>query len=161
MSNSHSRSTADESLAGAASHGVSGSDAHQVHAADTDNTGSRMNRIDQDTGTDERAQLETLDRSGIIFGNLKRTADMAQTMDLDAILESRNVNRRSESYENRAAEATLLHQSKVNSLEIAERQQDHAQRVRFADANSTVQVALLGDMAEKLGEVHAMICRKA
>ena len=161
MANAQSRADTDQSQAGAGAHGVTGQDAHAVHASDMDVVGSRMQRDNQDIGSDERMSVENVDRSGIVFGNLKRTADQYQSLDHQALVDKAKHQAKLDSMEIQAAEQRLLHQAKVNSQEIAERNQDHAQRVRFADANSSVQIALLADMAEKLGEVHGIVCNNA
>ena len=160
MSNAKSTADTDQSQAGAGAHGVTGQDAHAVHAADMDVVGSRTQRDNQDVGADERAQLENMDRSGVNYANWKRTYDLHQTIDMQALTDKSKHQAKLDSMEIQAAEQRLLHQAKVNSQEMAERSQDHAQRVRFADANSSVQIALLGDMAEKLGEIHGRICTK-
>ena len=147
-----------QAQSGGGAHGATGQDAHSVHAADMDATGSRVNRIDQDTGTDERYNVESADRSSMAWLNVKRTYDLHQTMDMQALTDKSKHQAKLDSMEIQAAEQRLLHQAKINSQEMAERSQDHAQRVRFADANMSVQVALLGDMAEKLGAVHAAVC---
>ena len=152
-------SNADTAQAGAGAHGATGQDAHTVHDAQFDAGSSRAQDVDKDTGSDERIEVEGVDRSGLNFLNMKRTYDLHQTFDSDAIHAARGTARRSEAYENRAAEATLLHQSKINSQELAERQQDHAQRVRFADSALTVQVGLLTDMAEKLARIERAVCK--
>lgn len=159
MAETNARANADVAGAGAKEHTVQGTDAHGVH--DYDVTGMRMQRVDQDTGTDERYNVESADRSTIGWLNAKRTYDWAQTLDSDALLDKKKHQAKLDSMEVQAAEQRLLHQAKINSLEIAERQQDHAQRVRFADAMGVIDVALLGDMAEKLGAIHAVVCSKA
>jgi hypothetical protein len=42
-------------------------------------------QVFEDIGAGERGAIDNADRGGIIFGNLKRTADQAQTMDLSII----------------------------------------------------------------------------
>ncbi len=158
---SGSASTADIAAAsaqGAAAGAQTGmsQDSRNSYQADLASVSGRVADFVKDTGTDERFQLETADRSSTTWLNSKRTYDLHQTWDADGMHAARGAARRSEAYENRSAEQTLLHQAKINSQEIAERQQDHAQRVRFADSALTVQVALLTDMAEKLGEIHSM-----
>lgn len=41
--------------------------------------------LQEETGMGERAQLDNADRSGLLFGNAKRTADLAQTIDIGTI----------------------------------------------------------------------------
>jgi len=150
------------SVAGAAGHEASGTDAEITHgdARTTRDRGfdTQFSRENADINVEEQAALHGMQQSQVWAANSKRTYDLHQTWDADQIHAARGTARRSEAYENRSAEATLLHQSKMNSQELAERQQDHAQRVRFADSALTVQVALLTDMAEKLSRIEAAVC---
>lgn len=102
--------------------------------------------VDKDTGADERYEMMGADGADAWRWNGKRTYDLHQTLDTDSIL------------------ATRKHQSKLDSLELAEREQrirhiegEFNQRMRHSDrmdaiSNSTI-AALLGDMAEKLGKI--------
>lgn len=115
----------------------------------------------QDTGTDERYEVESADRSAAWFQNGKRTYDLHQTMDTDSILQQRK------------------QQAKLDSLELAEREQrirhteaefnqrmklasaDDTQRLRHADrmdaVSNSVIAGVLGDMAEKLGRIEKAV----
>lgn len=90
---------------------------------------SRVSDFDKDTGTDERMEVGGADRSDAWFQNGKRTYDLHQTLDTDAILASRKNSAKLDSMEIAEREQRLAHQAKVNSLEIAEREQ----RIRHAD----------------------------
>lgn len=108
--------------------------------------GSIVTDNDKDVGADERYEEMGADRADAWGWNGKRTYDLHQTLDTDSIL------------------ATRKHQSKLDSLELAEREQrirhiegEFNQRMRHSDrmdaiSNSTI-AALLGDMAEKLGRI--------
>jgi len=100
---------------------------------------NRSQDVDKDTGTDERFEVATADRSDSWFANGKRTYDLHQTLDTDKILQAGK------------------QQAKLDSIELAEREQrirhveaEFNQRMRHADTSNTVVAALLGDMAEKL-----------
>lgn len=120
--------------AGAAEHRTSGSDAHTVHAADFDGNAVRSIDVDKDTGTDERYEVETADRSTMGWLNAKRTYDWHQTLDSDNLLNQRLDLQRDRDYtrrrENTEFERRMAHQAKMDSLEVAEREQ------RIAHANA-------------------------
>lgn len=155
----HADADSDTATSSAGSHGAIGQDAHTDHQHQFDGRDARVSDFDKDTGADERYEVENVDRSTLGWLNAKRTYDWHQTLDSDALIDKRKHQSKLDSMEIQAAEQRLLHQAKVNSLEIAERQQDHAQRVRFADANASVQIALLTDMAEKLGRIETAVCK--
>lgn len=102
--------------------------------------------VDKDTGADERYEEMGADRADAWGWNGKRTYDLHQTLDTDAIVQQRK------------------QVAKLDSLEMAEREQrirhieaEFNQRMRHADrmdaiSNSTI-AAVLGDMAEKLGMI--------
>lgn len=111
---------------------------------------SRVSTFDQDTGSDERIEVEGVDRSTSWFYNGKRTYDLHQTLDTSDILDQRR------------------QRAKLDSLEMAEREQrirhseaEFNQRMRHADrmdaTSNSVITAILGDMAEKLGKVYTMV----
>lgn len=156
------KAKSETDVAGAASGARTDTDrGHHVDADHQfDSRDARVSNFDQDTGTDERYEVESADRSSMTWLNAKRTFDLHQTLDASAITDKAKHQAKLDSMEIQAAEQRLLHQAKVNSAEIAERQQDHAQRLRFADANASVQIALLGDMAEKLGRIEKAVCDK-
>ena len=143
MSDANTKATAAVAGAGAKEHTIQGADAHTVHAQDFDADSMRNKavRFDDDVASSERFRVETGDRSA-----MWAHANYAQVMANQRVA-------------NAESEQRLTHQAKLNSLEISERQQDHAQRVRNADANITIQLALLGDMAEKLGKVYREVCQ--
>lgn len=107
---------------------------------------NRAQDVDKDVGADERYEQMGADRADAWGWNGKRTYDLHQTLDTDAIIQGRK------------------QQAKLDSLELAEREQrirhiegEFNQRMRHADrmdaiSNSTI-AALLGDMAEKLGVI--------
>ena len=75
-----------------------------------------------ETGKDERAYNSNMEQADIIAANKKRTYDAYQSIDLQI------------------QQATALQQAKINSMEIAEREQRlrhvedlHQQKVRHAD----------------------------
>jgi len=147
--------SAAASVAGvdAGEHRTTGSDAETSHdqARTTRDRGfdTQMTRENADINIEEQAAAHGMQQSHAWDANSKRTYDWHQTLDADSLFSSRAHQQSLWNMELRSAEQTL-----------SERQQDHAQRVRFADANSSVQIALLADMAEKLGEVHGMVCKK-
>jgi hypothetical protein len=113
---------------------------------------NRTQDVDKDTGTDERYEVTTADRSDSWFQNGKRTYDLHQTLDTDKILQ--------------AGKQT----AKLDSAELAEREQrmrhteaEFNQRMRHADrmdaVSNSVIAALLGDMAESLEAVKAAVAK--
>lgn len=111
---------------------------------------NRAQDVDKDTGTDERLEVTTADRSDSWFANGKRTYDLHQTLDTDKILQ--------------AGKQT----AKLDSIEMAEREQrirhteaEFNQRMRHADRmdaiSNSVIAGLLGDMSEKLGRIEKAV----
>ena len=139
--------------AGAKEHTVQGTDAEATHDAARSRRDAgfdtQMTRDNADINVEEQSALHGMQQTHAWDANVKRTYDWAQTLDSEALIDKRKHQAKLDSMEMRAAEQTL-----------SERQQDHAQRVRFADANASIQIALLADMAEKLGEMHGVICAK-
>ena len=104
--------------------------------------------FDQDIHVDERYKSMGADNADAWRVNGKRTYDLHQTLDTDAILQARK------------------QAAKLDSIELAEREQrirhieaEFNQRMRHADMTNAVTAALLGDMAEKLGEVYAKVVK--
>ena len=126
---------------------------------------SRVTDFDKDTGTDERLEVETADRSGAGFADGRHAAAMARGLDLDVLTYRRGQQAKTDSQESRTAEQTLLHQAKLNSLEIREREQSfqhredqHQLRMRVAEQASVISTAAIGDVVEKAAnEIAGMI----
>ena len=131
---------------------------------DADDT-SRVADFDKDTGTDERLEVETADRSGAGFGDGRHAAAIARGLDIDALTYRRGQQAKTDSQDGRAAEQTLLHQAKLNSLELREREQSfqhredqHQLRMRAAERASILGTVAIGDVVEEAAnEVAGMI----
>lgn len=109
---SGSASAAD--IAGAYSQGAAAAnqtDSRNSYQADLASVSGRVADFVKDTGTDERYQLETADRSGMTWLNAKRTYDLHQTWDYDALNDKRK-------HQAKLDSAEVLHQSKLNSMEV-------------------------------------------
>ena len=76
-----------------------------------DSATSYQRDVVKDTGTDERYQVTSADRADVGYANIKRTYDLHQTQDGMVLSDER------------------LHKAKLNSIELAEREQ----RIRFAE----------------------------
>lgn len=122
----------------------------QASARDRFQTSANDVVTGQDTGTDERYEVEGADRSGINYANAKRTFDLHQTLDTDAILQERK------------------QRAKLDSVEMAEREQrlrhteaEFNQRMRHADRTDAVNLAILGEMVEAIANKTAdKVCER-
>ncbi len=111
---------------------------------------SRVSDFDKDTGSDERIEVEGVDRSSSWFANGKRTYDLHQTLDTSDLLDQRRARTKLDSSE-------ILHQSKLNSVEMAEREQrlrhteaEFNQRMRHADTMQAMTAGVVGEMVEAI-----------
>ena len=134
----------------------------------TDDT-SRVSDFDKDTGTDERFEVETADRSGAGFADGRHAAHMARGLDIDALTYRRGQQSKTDSQDSRTAEQTLLHQAKLNSFEVREREQSfqhredqHQLRMRAAERASILGTVAIGDVVEEATtELAGMILTEA
>lgn len=111
---------------------------------------SRVSDFDKDTGSDERIEVGGVDRSDAWFYNGKRTYDLHQTLDTDAVLDKRR------------------QQAKLDSIELAEREQrirhveaEFNQRMRHADTMQAMTAGVVGEMVEAIANRTAdEVCRR-
>lgn len=113
---------------------------------------SRVSDFDKDTGSDERLEVAGVDRSDAWFQNGKRTYDLHQTLDTEDILDRRRLRNKLDTSEG-------LHQSKLNSIEVAEREQrlrhteaEFNQRMRHADRADVFNSAILKETVEVIAD---------
>ena len=137
-------------------------DASSSYQRDYSGVSARVSDNDKDTGTDERYEVESADRSSMSWLNAKRTYDWHQTLDSDKFLDKGKHQAKTDSIEVRAAEQTLLHQAKLNALEIEMKQAEHNQRLRHADFQVTALAAVTKEMVDSISDrVIAGVCARA
>lgn len=114
---------------------------------------NRAQDVDKDTGTDERYEVESADRSSMTWLNGKRDFDSYGSIDKAAAIDAQKYK-------------AALENQQLADMEQRRRhlEAEFNQRMRHADrmdaiSNSTI-AALLGDMAEKLGEVYQATVKK-
>jgi hypothetical protein len=117
---------------------------------------NRAQDVDKDTGTDERLEVTTADRSDSWFANGKRTYDLHQTLDTDAILQARKQTAKIDS-------AELTRSNTEAEQRIRHTEAEFNQRMRHADRmdaiSNSVIAGLLGDMSEKLGRIEKSVSK--
>jgi len=101
---------------------------HATHDRQFDSRDARVSNFDQDTGTDERYEVETADRSSAWFANGKRTYDLHQTLDTDELLYTRKRRAIADADE-------AQHKAALRSLEL--RQAEHTLERAKAEAEQT------------------------
>lgn len=106
----------------------------------------------QDVHTDERYEVGGADHAEANFRNEKRTYDLHQTLDADALLDKRKHQAKLDSMEIAEREQRLQHQAKVNSIEIHEREQS---RRHYEDMHSLRFFASFGFAADTVQEAFA------
>lgn len=106
----------------------------------------------KDTGTDERFQITTADRADSFHNNEKRTYDLHQTTDLATTLQAQKHSAELDAQVVRNSEATLLHNSKLNALEIEFKAAEHNQRLRHADFQVTALAAVTQQMIDSIAD---------
>lgn len=115
--------------AGAAGAATSiGQDAATSYQRDYSGSSAKFSDVDKDTGTDERYEVETADRSSAWFQNGKRTYDQYQTLDTDAILYNRKRQAIADADE-------AQHKASLRSIEI--KQAEHTLERSRAEAEQT------------------------
>lgn len=129
--------------AGAGEHRMQGMDAETSHHANTDVRGARIDDFVKDLGYDEAMAAETADQVHVWAANKKRTYDLHQSQDYSTSMANQR-------YANAETEQRLLHQSKLNALEIEMKQAEHNQRLRHADAMSVMSTGVVGEMVEAI-----------
>lgn len=111
---------------------------------------NRTQDVDKDTGADERYEVMGADRADAWGWNGKRTYDLHQTLDTQALVDKAKHQAKLDSME-------VRHADEEHKMKMRHMASEHEQRLRHADrdhsTSSTVMVALLGDMAEKLGVI--------
>lgn len=146
--------------AGGVAGGVAGSvsGAAGTGAAGASDLASSYTRT-EDVGSGERYSVESADRSSAWAGNVKRTYDLHQTWDYDALNDKRKHQAKLDSMELAEREQRLTHQAKVSSIEIHEREQsrrhyEDMHTLRFFSGAGfiadTVQEAFAERVAEKV-----------
>jgi hypothetical protein len=129
--------------AGAGEHRMQGMDSETSHAAQTDIQSARVADFVKDLGYDEAVAAETADQVHVWNANKKRTYDLHQSQDFATSMANQR-------YANAETEQRLLHQSKLNALEIEMKQAEHNQRLRHADAMSVMSTGVVGEMVEAI-----------
>ena len=137
-------------------------DAASSYQRDKIGTSAYVADFDKDTGTDERYEVESADRSGVTWLNSKRTYDLHQSVDLAEMLATSKHRAKTDSVDARTAEQTLLHQSKLNGMEIEFARAEHSQRLRHADFQVTALAAVTKEMIDTISDrVIAGVCARA
>lgn len=160
-----SDSDTDQSTSGSAG-GVAGGAAGSVSgaagtgAAGAADLASSYTRT-EDVGGGERYTVSSADHAELGYANAKRTYDLHQTLDMDALNDKRKHQAKIDSMEIAEREQRLAHQSKVNSMEIHEREQsrrhyEDMHTLRYLGStgfwSDTVQEAFANRVADKVCE---------
>jgi len=131
------------------------------HDYGTDRAKNTTQDVDKDTGTDERYEVESADRSSAWFQNGKRTYDLHQSMDTQAMLSNQqNLNyqtvqrdRHTElAYQDERARKNELHQQTMRHYE-----DQHT--IRYASA-SGFWSDTVRDVAKDVKDIKAQVCTK-
>ncbi len=133
--------------AGAGEHRVTGQDAEMTHDAARSRRDAgydtQMTRENADINVEERFAVENADRSSVTWLNSKRTVDLHQTLDTDAILTARKIAHTEDQQRIRFAE-TEFNQRVENARAEAE------QRLRHYEDMHTMRYGVAGEMVEAI-----------
>lgn len=111
-------------------------------AAQTDANAATGSRTDQ---------FDTL-KSDVDVGMDERMRSTSVSLDFDKQIDKSRLQGYSEAQVIRNAEQTLLHQAKLNALEIEMKQAEHNQRLRHADFQVGVLAAISKEMVETIAD---------
>jgi hypothetical protein len=136
-------------------------DAASSYQRDYSGQSSVVTDNDKDTGTDERYEVESADRSSVAWLNAKRTYDQYQSIDHSVLVDAQVHKVSLGSSELMSREQTLLHQAKLNALEIEMKQAEHNQRLRHADFQVTALAAVTKEMIDSIADrVTNQVCSR-
>ena len=100
-------------------------------------------KFTQDTNTDERLSGANADHHGITFMNLKRTYDLHQTLDTEAIVSARRL-------QNSEAEMRLRHAEEEHKQKLRHDEDLHTIRVQTLTLGSIGTGNIIDDIADQV-----------
>lgn len=98
-------------------------------------------KFTQDTNTDERLSGANADHHGVTFMNLKRTYDLHQTLDTEAIINARRL-------QNSEAEMRMRHAEEEHKQKLRHEEDMHTVRVQTLTAGSVGTSSIIRDIAD-------------
>lgn len=152
-----SASTADiaaaaANAAAAQAAAVVAADAASSYQRDYSGQSSVVTDNDKDIGADERYEATGPDNWDMGYGAKQRTAAQFQSMDTAEMLATSKQRAKLDSLDTRTAEQTLIHQAKLNGMEVEFARAEHSQRLRHADFQVTALAAVTKEMIDTISD---------
>lgn len=119
-----------------------------------DSNSVRSMDVDKDTGTDERYEVSSADARDIYLLNQKRTYDLHQTLDTEAILRGRR-------HEDEEREMRLRHAETEFNQRVENSRAEAEQRLRHYEDMHTMRYGIAGEMVEAIAnKVADKVCSR-
>ncbi len=136
-------------------------DASSSYQRDKIGTSGYVADFDKDIGADERVEATGPDNWDFGYSAKQRTSVQYQSMDTAEILATSKHRAKMDSQEVRTAEQTILHQAKMNGMELEHARAEHSQRLRHADFQVTALAAVTKEMIDTISDrVVAGVCSR-